>query len=125
MSDEIKEILYHMKTTIDDDNYFEINEESAKLLYNYITNLQHTEDLYNQLLKDYDELQKENEDINKKWQEDKKFIDNRTKEWLEYKTRIDKAIETLGNIPINANGSDILEYERKTYHILQGENNEI
>lgn len=49
MSDEIKEILYHMKTTIDDDNYFEINEESAKLLYNYITNLQQENDRLNNI----------------------------------------------------------------------------
>lgn len=32
---------------------------------------------------------------------------------------IDKAIETLENIPINANGGDILESERKIYHILK------
>lgn len=36
-----------------------LNNWSAKLLLDYITNLQHTEDLYNQLLKDYDDLQQE------------------------------------------------------------------
>ena len=34
-----------------------IDSQEAKLLIDYITNLQHTENLYNQLLKDYDELQ--------------------------------------------------------------------
>lgn len=36
-------------------------------------------------------------------------------------SRINQAIEELENIPINANGGDILESERKIYHILKGE----
>lgn len=36
-------------------------------------------------------------------------------------SRINQAIEELENIPINANGGDILESERKVYHILKGE----
>lgn len=33
----------------------------------------------------------------------------------------DKAIEILECIPINANGGEILEVERKTLHILKGD----
>ena len=41
MKDEIKEILDNMKEwSVDDNFYFEINDEKAKLLYYYITNLQ-------------------------------------------------------------------------------------
>ena len=35
-----------------------------------------------------------------------------------------QAIEELENIPINANGGDILESERKVYHILKGSEKE-
>lgn len=55
MNDEIKRILYNLKV------HNALADEEDTILLNYITNLQHTEDLYNQLLKDYDELQEENE----------------------------------------------------------------
>ena len=82
MNDDIKEILdkleivarKHTIEVCDDGSKIEtmpasiveelrLNNWSAKLLLDYITNLQHTEDLYNQLLKDYDELQQENEKL--------------------------------------------------------------
>jgi hypothetical protein len=37
--------------------------------------------------------------------------------------KIDAAIELLEKIPINATGGDILEIERKIYHILRGDEN--
>jgi hypothetical protein len=41
MNKEIKEILENMKKwSVDGNLYFEINDEKAKLLYDYITNLQ-------------------------------------------------------------------------------------
>ena len=33
---------------------------------------------------------------------------------------INEVIEELESIPVNANGGDILESERKVYHILKG-----
>ena len=69
MNDEIKEILEDWKIGIESgkDKYgikvdgIGYTWKELKTLLDYITNLQHTEDLYNQLLKDYDELQQENE----------------------------------------------------------------
>ena len=42
----------------------------------------------------------------------------------ELEKRLEQAIEELENIPINANGGDILESERKVYHILKGSDKE-
>lgn len=46
-----------------------IKENKTKQIIDYINNLQHIEDLYNQLLKDYDELQQENELLRRKLKE--------------------------------------------------------
>ena len=51
MNDEINEILYILKV------HNALADEEDTILLKYITNLQHIEDLYNQLLKDYDGLQ--------------------------------------------------------------------
>ena len=56
MNNEIKEILDYLAFLEDIDT-----QKKVKKVEDYITNLQHTEDLYNQLLKDYDELQQEHE----------------------------------------------------------------
>lgn len=115
MNDEIKEIKINTLGQLLD---FVETEEKAKLLIDYITNLQHTEDLYNQLLKDYDELQQENERlkelVNPKTQV---FIDTQDmeerygeelyKEYLEkqvkdYKSRCEKAVEKIKKIQQNA-----------------------
>ena len=53
MNDEIKEILDFKENG----DYKRISCDEIAILRDYITNLQHTEDLYNQCLKDYDELQ--------------------------------------------------------------------
>lgn len=66
MNDEIKEILDDLLFTTTLPNVsIKLNKEKLNQLKDYITNLQHTEDLYNQLLKDYDELQQENERLNR------------------------------------------------------------
>lgn len=58
MNGEIKEILRKdFEDTFRKEFVDIILELSYSNLLDYITNLKHTEDLYNQLLKDYDELQ--------------------------------------------------------------------
>lgn len=58
MSEEIKEILDNLKEwSVEGNLYFEINDEKAKKLYNYITNLQQE----NKQLKE--ELKSANEEI--------------------------------------------------------------
>lgn len=62
MNNEIKEMLeLHIKNDID------LLPKNQKTVLDYITNLQHTEDLYNQLLKDYDEEVEENIKLTKLW----------------------------------------------------------
>lgn len=58
MNNEIKEILQDLKNT----GYKKLAKNIENII-DYITNLKHTEDLYNQLLKDYDELQQENNNL--------------------------------------------------------------
>ena len=61
--------------------------------WNYITDLQHTEDLYNQLLKDYDELQQENEELKK----NQRYHNKETLRDMvdELQERIEKAVEYI------------------------------
>ena len=86
MKDEIKEILKNMKEwSADGKLYFEINDEKAKLLYNYITNLQeeniHLDKVNCQLRKknNNDIYKSRNEKtieyINNKWKKDKYYED--------------------------------------------------
>ena len=62
----------------------------------------------------YRELWKREEQDNKELREEIERLNN----------IINKAIEILESIPVNANGGDILECERKVYHTLKGDNNE-
>ena len=90
MNDEIKEILDKLKEIKELEIY--ITPKTTKKLLDYITNLQHTEDLYNQLLKDYDELQQKLTKEEESWQiVATKFFNNA----VDYKARIEKAIECL------------------------------
>ena len=73
----------------------ELEKRIVKLKDN-ITNLQHTKDLYNQLLKDYDELQQ----------------------------RIEKAVEYMGNTLDIRDTTDIFKILDDIENILRGEDDE-
>lgn len=82
MKEEIKEILDEPKILmLSYGNY--ISLEDYVKLKDYITNLEQ-------------ELQITQE----KWDKDKQFIECRTKEWLDYKSRNEKAILGLQNIKV-------------------------
>ena len=70
-----------------------------------------------ELITAYDEKDKEIERLNK-------YLGDITKLFAIEKEKNRQAIEELENIPINANGGDILESERKVYHILKGSGKE-
>ena len=86
MNNEIKEILDYLKESATKQNlYFEINPEKAKQLLDYITN-----------------LEQENERLEKDLLDNKKAIKlftnnsaNMLEQSLDYKLRIDKAIEHI------------------------------
>ena len=63
MNDEIRRILDFKENA----DYKKLSCDEIAILRDYITNLQHTEDLYNQLLKDYDEEVEENIKLTKLW----------------------------------------------------------
>jgi hypothetical protein len=71
MNNEIKEILDYYRNIVNDkkETYTVVSRDTIYLekLLDYITNLQHTEDLYNQLLKDYDNEVEENIKLTKLW----------------------------------------------------------
>lgn len=70
MKDKIKIItLYQLLDFVE-------TEEKANLLIYYINNLQHIEDLYNQLLKDYDELQRKNQKSKEMQREFIEYLEN-------------------------------------------------
>lgn len=95
MTEEIKRILDDLLFTTTLPNVsIKLNKEKLNQLLDYITNLKHTEDLYNQLLKDYDELQYENERLKEKINE----VVNKQQlleEKFNYKSRIEKAVEYI------------------------------
>ncbi len=108
-----------------------IDSQEAKLLLDYINNLQHTEDLYNQLLKDYDELQKENNNLKTSLDESQEVV-------IDLQQRIKNAIDYIEN---NSLYDEILDYDYeenpfisyttdeyvkdKLLNILRGENENI
>lgn len=75
------------------------------------------EENYKKISDEREEQLKEIERLNK----DLGYI---TKLFAIEKEKNRQAIEELENIPINANGGDILESERKVYHILKGSDKE-
>lgn len=81
MNDNIKEILIFI--------------EKWGFLKDYITNLQHTEDLYNQLLKNYDELEQAYQELkdSKQWWNNRFNVVQR--DYEDYKSRIEKAVEYI------------------------------
>lgn len=92
-------------------NFKDLEEENKKLrvylkpenIVNKIKELEHTQDLYNQLLKDYDGTQQENED---------------------YKSRVEKAIEYIQKTKFCDNDECCILNEtwfgKKILNILQG-----
>lgn len=96
MNNELKEILDFKENA----DYKKLSCDEIAILKDYITNLQHTEDLYNQLLKDYDELQE----------------------------RIDKAVEYIENgeyyIYKKTKYMDYIIANKEFLNILNGESNE-
>ena len=91
MNNEIKEILDFKENA----DYKRLSCDEIAILKDYITNLQHTEDLYNQLLKDYDELQER--------------IEKATNDLFELKDMIYKPETRDENIPIQQKISSIIK----------------
>lgn len=135
MNEELQATLEWLKDCGEHDYIFETG--NSKMLLDYITNLQHTEDLYNQLLKDYDELEQAYQEL----KDSKQWWNNRfnavQRDYEEYKSRIEKAVEYIEN---NSLYDEILDYdyEENPYisyttddyvkdillNILSGDNNE-
>ena len=124
MNEEIKEILNGLNVVIKHGGSVEINSKECKKIIDYITNLQEeleeqkrieqaSLDTINNLQDENEELKKQNKKLYKKdtkiinelkeeleitqekWNKDKQWSECRTKEWLDYKQRIDKAIEYI------------------------------
>ena len=107
---EIEELLNKLKKCRDyDDEVLLIKQYGADLLLSYIEQLEKENELHFEIKKVIN-IQKEN---NKLKRENKQLENNR-----------DKAIELLESIPINANGGEILDVERKVLHILKGDSDE-
>ena len=108
MNEELKEILKEIESYENEEYCLVIlSQKQNKALLDYITNLQHKEDLYNQLLKDYDELLQENEELKKNQRYHKKgaFSLEYDKETLrdmvdELQERIEKAVKYIENTPL-------------------------
>ena len=88
-----------------------------------ITNLQHTEDLYNQLLKDYDELEEAYQELN----DSITWWNNRfnavQRDYEDYKSRIEKAVEYIKE----AHEQDFMWlpiFEKELLDILNGRSDE-
>lgn len=112
MKDGIKEILEYLKndfyaygeTYIGEKCKIVTKKENYQLL-DYVTNLQEENEelkeqntkLYKKDTKIINELKEELEITHEKWNKDKQWSECRTKEWLDYKQRIDKAIEYIKN----------------------------
>ena len=146
MNDEIKEILNKLKYVVDnqiiefetdynpdniDDNVCPLISNECKLLLDYITNLQHTEDLYNQLLKDYDELQQENERLKELCDKYEEEHNNEfqcwkrdRKELLDKRARIEKAVEITQNLLNTENSGYYKIIFQKQLDVLNGRSDE-
>lgn len=81
-----------------------------------ITNPKKQLEFYKQLS---EQLQHENKQLKEINEEHKKLNGELREENKKYKEVIDKAINELMNIPINASYSEIEEYPRKAYRILK------
>ena len=101
MKDEnIKEILEYLKALANGKwIMLDLSNEEYKILYDYITNLQQKYEcaifIGKELNKDNERLKEELEITQQKWDKDKQWVECRTKEWLDYKTRNEKAIEFM------------------------------
>lgn len=137
MNNEIKEILDNMKEwSVEGNLYFEINDEKAKLLYDYITNLQKE----NEILKE-ELIHKPDNKITLKTDDGKEMfiiqserIDmqeelNKTNMQLmkrieDYKSRNEKAIDVLEELiaefQLNDYITDFDKKMNKPLNILQG-----
>lgn len=116
MNNEIKEIIENMKEwSVDGNLYFEINDEKAKLLYDYITNLQEEN-------KDLREKNKEAHDFDETMKDIKENLIARIQrqecEIHNLKARNEKAIEHIKHNEIY----DIKENEinKTLFDILEG-----
>lgn len=130
MNDEIKE---HMQNCIDREESCLLNSDNTKILLDYITNLQHTEDLYNQLLKDYDELEQAYQELkdSKQWWNNRFNVVQR--DYEDYKSRCEKAVEYMKKHieKCNIDGCegkfdnfDIFTKPQKLLNILNGRSDE-
>ena len=109
MNKEIEELLTKLKTVLK--TYKELKIEPT-LCEELIT----TGEL-NLLLSYIEQLEKENDRlIAESTHYESKYYNEAKK--------VDKAIEILESMPINANGGEILEVERKVLHILKGDSDE-
>ena len=144
MKDEnIKEILELFAFT--DENIMfcdivELNSKQSHLLLDYITNLQQEvqkkEAMYDSLAVDYRLAQEENERLkdSRDWWKDRffgqqEYDDSDRITAIEYKKRIDKAIEYIkkdwySKSTINIDNVVIGDWRIDLLNILQGENNE-
>lgn len=105
MNSEIKEIIESLDKIAKAEYYPEdlLTYKECQLLLNYTTNLQKENEylkkqntkLYKKDTKIINELKEELEITQEKWNKDKQWSECRTKEWLDYKQRIDKAIEYI------------------------------
>lgn len=104
MTEEIKEMLHCIEMNCKHNKCFGgIDEIECKLLLDYITNLQQ-------------DLEKANDIIEK----DRQFYKCRMEEWLDYKSRIDKAIKFMEDtFVVDESDKCIAEL----YELLQGSDN--
>lgn len=102
MKDEIKEIIDNIKKCCDIDkdvNFVVYQKQDILKVLDYITNLQQKYEgaifIGKELNKDNERLKEELEITQQKWDKDKQWAECRTKEWLDYKSRNEKAIEFM------------------------------
>lgn len=103
MNKKIKKILDYLKESATKENlYFEINPEKAKILLDYITNLETIEQQYSAILSKNAELenkitnlQEENRILKENAEHNDKVVDNARWNETIYKSRNKKAIEYI------------------------------
>ena len=135
MNDEIKEIIEGIKGVIKLDGSLEFNTKELKILLDYITNLQEENDDLKQRLENEVATsllrQQENEhlrtdiktfsntiiEVNK---ECNSLFNHLTKKDLNYKSRIDKAIDKLYCYGEVFDGKILQEFQKEMLNILNG-----
>lgn len=146
MNKEVKEILEELKDAsleeyingeIDYDYY--IHGDKAKKLLNYITNLEKKCEILevnnNLLIKQKTQMYEDLDKAHRTIDDDRKFYKGRIAEWLDYRTRIEKAIDKIQYIidyGFDYDGFNksedlkglidmLVDYARQSIDILKGE----